>query len=164
MGYTTKFYGSVSISPALNEVERAYLNKFADSRRMRREKGPYFAAGSGFMGQGLDADIRDFNAPPEGQPGLWCKWRPTDDGAALKWDGRENFYAAPEWMQYLIDHFLRPGCFAREALPFLQANHTMNGTIEAQGEDPDDVWRMIVEGNVVFVELAGTSSGKMRLR
>ena len=70
MGYTTEFGGSVSISPPLNAHEIAYLRKFAASRRMDRARGPYFVDGSGPFGQGHDDDIRGFNKPPAGQPGL----------------------------------------------------------------------------------------------
>ena len=94
MGYTTEFDGSVSISPPLNAHEIAYLRKFAASRRMDRARGPYFVDGSGPFGQGHDDDIRDFNKPPAGQPGLWCWWEPTKDGTAIKWNGVEKFYSA----------------------------------------------------------------------
>lgn len=74
MGYATEFDGSVSISPPLNAHEIAYLRKFAASRRMDRARGPYFVDGSGPFGQAPNNDIRDFNKPPAGQPGLWCRW------------------------------------------------------------------------------------------
>jgi hypothetical protein len=108
MGYTTEFDGSVSISPPLNAHEIAYLRKFATSRRMDRARGPYFVDGSGPFGQGHDDDIRDFNKPPGGQPGLWCRWEPTKDGTAITWSGVEKFYNSEEWMTYLIDLFLKP--------------------------------------------------------
>ena len=65
--------------------------------------------GSGPFGQGHDGDIRDFNKPPAGQPGLWCRWEPTKDGTAIKWNGVEKFYYSEEWMTYLIEVFLKPG-------------------------------------------------------
>ena len=149
MGYTTEFSGSISIEPPLNEDEIAYLEKFARTRRMNRKKGPYFVDGSGFAGQGHDPDIIDCNQPPPGQPGLWCQWVPDGDG--IEWDGGEKFYDSAEWMKYIIDHFLRPGAHAASELPFLQANHTCNGVIKAQGEDIDDRWKLIVEDNEVRV-------------
>ena len=109
MGYTTEFEGSVSISPPVNAHEIAYLRKFAASRRMDRARGPYFVDDSGPFGQGLDDDIRDFNKPPAGQPGLWCWWEPIKDGTAIKWNGVEKFYNSEEWMTYVIDLFLKPG-------------------------------------------------------
>lgn len=154
MGYNTDFHGEVSIEPPLNAEEVEFLKKFNHTRRMDRAKGPYFVDGSGAYGQGEDPDIRNYNQPPAGQPGLWCQWTPTDDGSAIEWDGGEKFYSAGAWMVYIIEHFLRPGCHAQAELPFLQANHTVNGVIYAQGEDSDDKWRLVVEGNRVRVEKA----------
>jgi hypothetical protein len=54
---------------------------------------------------------------------------------------------ATKWMQYLIDHFLKPGCVAKTELPFLQGNHVVSGQIEAQGENRDDHWTLVVEDN-----------------
>jgi hypothetical protein len=60
------------------------------------------------VGSPFDPSILDANAPPSGQPGLWCQWIPTDDGRALTWSGGEKFTSPVEWLQYLIDHFLEP--------------------------------------------------------
>lgn len=149
MGYTTTFEGEVAISPPLNEAEIAYLKAFNESRRMDRAKGPYHAEPGDNHGQNNAEDVRDYNSPPEGQPGLWCQWVPTDDGTAIEWDGGEKFYDSPEWMAYIIKHFLKPDCLAKDALPFLQANHVCNGSIEAQGEDSDDRWQLAVVNNAV---------------
>lgn len=175
MGYTTDFEGRLEIDPPLNEKEVEYLKKFNETRRMDREKGPYFVGGSGFAGQGRDADIRDFNCPPDGQPGLWCNLTPTDDGTALVWDGGEKAYSMELWAQYLIDHFLRPNAIAYKLsqkaaengvqdvpveqqlngdspLLFLQANHTINGCLHAQGEDMGDIWSLVVNDNQISVK------------
>lgn len=152
MGYQTEFEGHVTISPPLNVEEIEFLKKFADSRRMKRTGGPYFVDGEGFMGQGDGTDtVLDHNNPPEGQPGLWCKWEPSSDGHCIEWNEAEKFYDAEKWMKYLIKHFLQPGALAKDTLPFLQANHTVNGVIEAQGEDKDDRWDLVVRDNRVFV-------------
>jgi hypothetical protein len=156
MGYSTDFEGRVEVSPPLNAEEIEFLTKFNETRRMDRANGPYFVAGSGFMGQGQDPDIRDFNRPAEGQPGLWCQWRPTEDGTAIEWDGGEKFYDADTWMTYLVEHFLKPGARAKAQLPFLQG-HQVNGIIHAAGEDPNDRWAIQVEHNRV-TRLEGTTT------
>ena len=152
MGYTTEFYGQVSIDPPLNETEIKYINKFAETRRMDRENGPYFVGGTGDFGQGHDADIRDHNRPPEGQPGLWCQWIATEDGEYIEWDGGEKFYNAAEWMQYIIDHFVGENPLAKLNQPgyfnFLQG-HKVNGEIFAEGEESGDHWKIIVENGIV---------------
>ena len=148
MGYTTEFAGTITVDPPLNEQEVEFLNKFADTRRMHCAQGPYYVDRGGFADQEHEDGVIDYNRPPEGQPGLWCQWVIGDEGD-IEWDGGEKFYCAAEWMEYIIDHFLKPNCIAKNALPFLQANHTCNGTIEAQGEDMDDRWKLIVTDNVV---------------
>jgi hypothetical protein len=161
MGYTTYFDGKVTIDPPLNPTEIKYLEKFADTRRMKRDNGPYYVGGTGFAGQGNDPDIIDFNRPPEGQPGLWCHWVPAninyDDAEnvisadAIEWDGSEKFYDATEWMQYIIDHFIGPNPLAKlnnpEHFGFLQG-HTVNGEIKAEGEEPGDHWKIVVKDSV----------------
>lgn len=154
MGYTTEFSGSVRVEPPLNEAEIEFLNKFSDTRRMNRRKGPYYVDNAGMCGQDREPDIIDYNSPDPSQPGLWCQWVPTEDGTEIEWNGSEKFYDSPEWMQYLIDHFLRPGCKAASQLPFLQANHTVNGEIDAEGEESGDIWRLVVTDNKVTVKRA----------
>lgn len=152
MGYTTEFEGQIKINPPLNSDEINYLKKFNDTRRMMRKNGPYFVDGSGMMGQGEDKDIIEYNSPPEGQPGLWCQWTPTEDGTAIEWDGGEKFYASEEWMEYIIKHFIGSNPIAptkETTLQFLKP-HTLNGVIEAQGEDDEDHWFLVVEDNEVF--------------
>lgn len=157
MGYTTDFYGEVTVSPPLNEEEQAFLHKFAEICHMDRESGPYFLGGSGSFGQGDDSDIRDPRRGPEGQPGFWCQWVPNEDGTAIEWNGGEKFYDAETWMAYLIDHFLRPGAEAGRCgdpqFERFSFDHTAEGEIEAQGEEIEDKWLLRVEANKVSVLL-----------
>lgn len=162
MGYTTEFTGSVTIDPPLNEHELAYLARFNHTRRMDRERGPYFVEGSDGAyghGQGDDADITRYNDPDPTQPSLWCGWVPTTDGAEIVWDGVEKFYGSADWMVYLIDHFLKPDAHAKtytgphrpDAFDHFTFNHTINGRIRAEGEDANDRWTLIVTDNHVAV-------------
>lgn len=151
MGYTTEFNGQIEVAPPLNAEEIEYLQRFAQTCRMKRKSGPYTAIpGSDGFGQDPSDDIINYNEPGD-QPGLWCQWVPTEDGRYIEWDGGEKFYNSPEWMKYIIDHFLRPGALAKAKLPFLQANHDCNGAIYAQGEDPGDLWTLFVRNNKVSV-------------
>lgn len=162
MGYTTDFEGSVEVSPPLNEAERSFLHDLADTRRMNRTHGPLFVKGEGFAGQGHSPDIIDYNSPDETQPGLWLGWGPSEDGTSIEWDGREKFYYSEEWMAYLINNLLAPSgrkyveehaaTSGDERLSQFTFDHTVNGTISAQGEDPDDQYNIIVNNNAVVVE------------
>lgn len=150
MGYNTDFRGQINIDPPLDSDEIAYLIKFSETRRMFRVAGPYFIGGTGFHGQGNDADVIDHNTPPPGQPGLWCQWIPNEDGTALVWNEAEKFYDAEQWMLYLIQHFLSPGAFAIGHVPAIRGGHILNGTIDAQGDNPEDRWQLVVRNNKVF--------------
>lgn len=160
MGYTTTFDGMVSVEPPLNAAEVAYLKKFNDSRRMKREQGPYYVDGPGFAGQDDDGKILDYNRAPDGQPGLWCQWTAADDGSSIYWDGAEKFYDAAEWMAYVIDHFLKPGAAAYAAsdpqFNEFTFDHVLNGVIAAEGEQSGDIWRIVVTNNEV-----ATQSGRV---
>jgi hypothetical protein len=151
MGYTTTFTGRIAVAPPLNAHEIDYLRKFAATRRTDRDRGPYYVDGTGCAGQGRDADIRDYNRPPAGQPSLWCKWEPTADGLAIEWNGQEKFYGPSEWMAYLVDHFLRPGARAHGNPGFedFTFDHLLNGVLDAQGEEPWDTWQLTVRDNEV---------------
>lgn len=158
MGYTTEFTNSVAIEPPLNEHEISFLQDFNESRRMDRAKGPLYVQGStGWSPK--DKDVRDGNRPPADQPGLWCQWVPTDDGAELEWDGGEKFYNPAEWMKYLVENLLAPTARQYisdhydedERLRHFTANHMVNGTIYAQGEDPEDHYAIVVANNKVLV-------------
>lgn len=160
IGYHTDFNGYVIVTPPLNEHEVSYLTDFANTRRMDRESGPYFVKAGGFMGQENTPDVRDYNQPPPGQPGLWCQWVPVivnDGETIIEWDGGEKFYNAAEWMTYIIDHFLREGARAEgsdadERLEHFTFDHVVNGVIHAQGEDSDDMWKLVVTDNEVEVQ------------
>lgn len=163
MGYTTEFTGAFRVSPPLSAAQVAYLKAFADTRRMRRNPdlaaaltdpireavglpvgtdGAYFVGGTGFMGQGSDQSVVEYNDPPRGQPGLWCKWEPSDDGAMIQWNGVEKFYDYVEWLRYLVEHFLAPW------------GHVLDGTVEWEGEEQGDQGRIHAKSNVIRTQRA----------
>src|SRR5215471_12940599 len=148
MGYTTEFSGRFSLDRALEANHAAYLRQFAGTRRMRRSEsavatlpdpcrlavglspgpeGGYFVGGGGVAGQEKDASILEYNKPPQGQPGLWCQWVPTEHDDGIEWDGGEKFYHYAEWLQYIIDSFLAPW------------GYVVEGVVRWEGEEPGDV-------------------------
>ena len=168
MGYTTDFTGHFTVNPPLAPEHAAYLTKFNETRRMRRYEttaesfpdpvriaaklaighhGCFFVGGEGSYGQAHDASVSDYNNPPLGQPGLWCQWRPSKNpktGAfnRIEWDGAEKFYNYVEWLEYLIDVFLRPW------------GYTLFGSVRWQGEDYSDRGEILVFDNEVAVRTA----------
>lgn len=159
MGYTTYFSGNVKIDPPLNADEISYLKDFQNTRRRHRTNGPLFIGDTENSGQGAADDVLNNNSPDPDQPGLWCQWTPTDDGTTLVWDEGEKFYHAAEWMKYLVENLLAPSAVdylidhgtEDPRLVNFTCGHTVNGEIEADGEESDDFWKLIVDDNVVMV-------------
>lgn len=114
MTYTVENMGRVEISPALPSAMIDYLTCFHTSRRMDREKGPYYTGGWNDFSQETADDVRNYNKIAEGQPALWCNWAPTSDGTALVWVNVDDTHTAAEkllqaeaWLLYIVEHFLQ---------------------------------------------------------
>lgn len=173
MGYTTEFEGQFDLDHPLTEAHATYLRQFAETRRMKRDRialsmvpdpirkavgldlgaeGGYFVGGTGMCGQDRDDSVIDYNCEPTGQPGLWCQWVPTDDNEGIEWDGTEKFYYYVEWLQYLLDHFLKPW------------GYCMNGVVYWGGEDRADIGIIEVVNNEIIVHEGVAQLPKARER
>lgn len=147
MGYSTDFEGVIKIEPALNQEEITYLNAFFDTRHMQRTGGPYVIGES-------EEDVTEYNQPPEEQPGLWCNLWINEEGTEMQWSQCEKTYDLGEWVAYVIEHFIKPDCIAKQRHPDECAfftGHTCNGILEASGEEAGDIWGIIVQNNTVGI-------------
>jgi hypothetical protein len=147
MGYTTDFQGHLDITPALPAPLVEYLNKLAETRRMKRNlpahfgiDGEFFAGGKGFCGQDRDDTVVEYNTPPSTQPSLWLQWNISEDGTQLKWDDGEKFYSYIEWLEYLYKEILLP------------LGYTLSGQIKWRGEDFDDMGKITVDGPYITAD------------
>ena len=185
MGYTTDFTGKFNLDKPLSKEHLAYLLRFSYTRRIKRnatktekrldplriavglpvgDEGAYFVNEEGDCGQGKTGygakipDVVDYNAPPQGQPGLWCQWVPGNkygeplglknieeseaEATTIVWDEGEKFYYYVEWLHYLIENFLGPW------------GYVLNGNVVWQGEEADDRGRIVVDLNIVKTQSA----------
>lgn len=160
MGYTTDFIGHFDITPALNDSEQAYLTAFARSRRSRLSRSPYDVPGNptaaqieSTLGALTDRQRDRDNQTAVGQPGLWCDWVPSHGGGALCWNGGEKFYDSAAWLEYLINHFLRPGAAAaRSGLPYFNEftfDHVLDGVVAGNRRDNRELFLIDVNHNQV---------------
>lgn len=163
MGYNTDFEGEFRLNKPLTKEMREYLIAFSDSRRWKRdvntvmdEPDPLRTAVGLPLGDDAEFYVGACNTgeytlipgsvfcvraavPPATQPGLWCNWWPNQDGTAILWDGTEKFYNYIEWIEYLIEKILAPN------------GYSLNGIIEWQGEDEEDVGQITINNNDVHV-------------
>lgn len=158
MGYTTIFDGKFDLNKRLLDSEAIYLLEFSRTRRIKRNPAilqnipdparqainnlPLGEEGCYFVNEKWDEDseisVVDYNRPPKTQPGLWCNWIPTADGGGIKWNGVEKFYYYVEWLQYIINNFLKPW------------GYVLNGEVTWQGEREEDTGMILVTNNVII--------------
>lgn len=167
MGYTTDFKGQFNLNIYLDDQTYRFLNKLSTTRRMKRDvsklpdhgfekygfdswgkEGEFYVDGGGLAGQDREESILDYNQEPSTQPGLWCDWIPTEDGAYIEWNGGEKFYNYIEWLKYIIKRVLSP------------RGYVLSGMVEWQGEDPSDFGQIKVEDNKIFSRLGKMGYGK----
>lgn len=112
MGYTTTFNGRFNLDRELEQAHYVSLLKFSETRHEDRDEMPSY-------------------------PGIWCDWAPTEDGMGIEWNGAEKFYDYVEWLQYIIDNFIK------------HWGYVLNGEVTWEGEGSGDLGKIIVKDNVV---------------
>jgi len=162
MGFSTKYLGHLTIHPPLNDAEADWLRAFAAvDRRLYTE--PYEVAmnpravefdalqerrsGDGHHGWDPFTSL----TPRDGTPYPHLDWAPCLEGCCLAWNGTEKSRMSEEWLQYLIDHFLRPGAHARLAgrpeFEQFTFDHVVDGVIAAERDDTRELFLIVCEDN-----------------
>ena len=178
MGFSTRYLGRLDIEPRLNSAEVEWLTAYAEIDRRyftdpyevpmnprafvieqeRRRDQERQRLRSGTKRRGVATrDAFTTLSPGDGSPYPHLDWKPCPSGCCLGWDSRtEKSRMAEEWLQYLIDHFLRPGAKARisgrpdfERFTF---DHVVNGTIAAERDDTRQLWLIRCKDNEISTE------------
>lgn len=108
MGYTTTFNGRFTLDRPLTIAQAEELRAFADA---------------------------DHREGVGGTPSNYCQWVPSKDGAGIEWDQNEKFYGYVEWLELLIDRFIKPW------------GYVLSGRVEWQGEEGKDQGVIHVKDN-----------------
>jgi len=147
MGYDTTFKGRFKLNKILDPGTHEFLTKLANTRRMKRNvdsmygvEGEFYVKGTGYMGQDHEPNIVNYNGSPRTQPGLWCKWIPSQDGQYIEWDGSEKFYSYIEWIEYIMEKILAP------------KGYLLSGVVQWIGENRGDIGTMQAIGISLLVE------------
>lgn len=136
MGTHTDFFGSFEINKQLDVDTLTLLQKLNDTRRMKRKLDAKFGIDGEFYVEDNNNGIVDINRPPSTQPGLWCQWRPNENGTEIEWDENEKFYNYVEWLQYIVDKILKPrGYFLTGEVEYNGDNGRGRGYIIATEDD-----------------------------
>lgn len=157
MGYDTAFKGCLFFNKPLSKNLADAINRYCSIRHcVYRDKGEQYGPdGKWWDGDELDVDWRkaifeydeterkkqeDYNQLADGLPSFYCQWKVSDDRREIVWDGGEKFYGYIQWLEIIIDHFLRPNLYV------------LNGEMEWQGEDASDTGIFCVCENKVYVK------------
>ena len=141
---------ALQITPPLNAAERSYLTRFVTSRRYARVEGVYAVPLDAGLALAVTPFVRrDVIAP--GQPSLSCPWRICASGCCLSLDLRESWAHAAGWLQYLLDHFLRPGALAAgEEFGEFTFDHQIIGAADTARATAQETLRLsVIDGVVV---------------
>jgi hypothetical protein len=89
--------------------------------------------------QNMFGDMREWNPAMAKELDMtWLNFEFDKDFTGIGWDGAEKFYDADKCMEVLINETIKK-------YPHL----SFNGILQAQGEDFDDKWQLIVKNNKV---------------
>lgn len=151
--------------PPLLPQHTAYLRKFSQTRRVRRdseqakflpdadreqaalplgEDAEFFVGGLGFAGQQSDLSVVSNNVPPARQPGLWCGWIPNEEGTRLEFnfdiETAKDLDEAILWLSYLDNHF------------FNRWDYDLKGACEIYEPDEKDTVFLLLYKREVLIE------------
>src|SRR3954447_5570617 len=113
MAYSTHYLGHIKVTPPLNDVEHQYLTAFAETPHVREDPGPYAVADNPRAPRPVGPDGYRVLNQRDDTPDVMCSWVPSCHGGCLVINGDHGEHRhAAEWLQWLVDHFLRPGAKA----------------------------------------------------
>jgi hypothetical protein len=122
MGYDTRFEGIFILDRPLTKEHKTVLEAFARIEHRPGEDGQ----------------------PPYPEC-LYCQWEPTEDGTAIVWNRGEKSYCWLEWLEYLIQRFLKPWCYRLNG----EVRWVGDGEINYLGRRVLDQGTIVVRDNVV---------------
>lgn len=159
MGYNTNIIGHIEVQPPLSVVEQRYLTAFGQVRHIERPGGPYEVDPNPAASRGRDPALSTeaYNAIASGKPNYWCDWAPCWEGCCLVHSGKEKSYSMRDWLEYLIEHFLRPGAKGEASgshwLEGFSFDHVLNGIVACCRNDTRELWLIRLEDNEVQEEV-----------
>ena len=152
MGLHTSYLGHVRITPALNSDEIEFFRAFNETRHHGDDDAPLRTVQHPAEND-RTGDVGAFNRAAPGMPGLWCPWTCCGTGCCLHWDGVEKPYQPQEWLEYLIDTFLRPGAVLHGDASALEVgltfDHVLTGMLVGERRETAELFALEVRDNVV---------------
>lgn len=154
MAYSIDYVGHIKVTPPLNEAEFSYLTAFCESTHE-------FGMGKYDVSDNPRAPHPDGGARvlerPKDLPDVFCPWLPSCAGRCLVIpdDGSDRRDAAV-WLQFLVDHFLKPGGHASrtgiDEFASFTFDHSLDAVVAAHRSDSGALWLIRADGDEVYEE------------
>lgn len=160
MGYSTRYVGSLCITPSLNPAELAWMSGFAEWHG--GPDGDIYAVPmnprAAWAAALEDAGERGVTmALPKEVPWSVFDWQPSVLGTHLRWCEREKSNDAEVAIRFLIDQFFGPSALARQSgQPVFEEftfDHELNGVIAGERDDSGELFLLRVVDNVIEHEV-----------
>lgn len=158
MAYSTHYLGHIQVRPALNDAEFAYLTAFSETPHVVEDPHRYFVSDNPRAPRDVgEQGFRVFERRDD-LPDVFCPWVPSCGGECLVVDDLDGQARdAAKWLQFLLDHFLRPAAQAsRSALDDFAAftfDHSLDAAVAAHRSDSGRLWLIRPQGHEVTEEI-----------
>jgi hypothetical protein len=153
MAYSINYVGHISVTPPLNEAEFSYLTAFGETAHVAG-MGVYEVADNPRAPR-PEGGIRLLERPTD-LPDVVCPWAPSCAGRCLIPDGRNDHRDAARWLQFLVDHFLKPGARAsssdNQEFAAFTFDHHLGAVVAAHRSDSGALWLIRAFGDEVSEE------------
>ena len=155
MAYSTHYLGHIKVTPPLNDVEYQYLTAFAETPHVEEDAGPYVVDDNPLAPRPVGPDGYAVLNRRDDVPDVACCWVPSCHGECLVINRDHGEHrAAAEWLQWLVDHFLKPAAHASatglsefEGFTF---NHSLDAAVAAHRSDSGRLWLIHGDGHDVY--------------
>ncbi len=141
MGMQTRYLGALTITPPLCQEEVVWLRAHQRTNFSLHPDDPYPAAmnPTAERTQAFANGSRAASRPSHLRRPRWVDWAPNLDGTHLCWQEADKSNTPIPQIEYLIDHFLKPGAHASrdgraDFAPFT-FDHVVSGVMAAERSD-----------------------------
>ena len=154
MAYSTHYLGHIKVTPPLNDVEYQYLTAFAETPHVAEDAGPYVVADNPLAPRPVGPERFSVLNSRDDMPDPMCAWVPSCHGECLVINGDHGEHRqAAKWLQWLVDHFLKPDAkAARSGLPDFDGftfDHALDAAVAAHRSDSGRLWLIHGDGEDV---------------
>jgi hypothetical protein len=158
MGYDTHYVGHIQVTPPLNNAEFEYLTAFAETPHVAEDPSPYAVSDNPRAPRPVGPKGYSVLNRRDDLPDCICPWIPSCGGRCfvIK-DDRGQHHDAAKWLQWIVDHFLKPGALAGvsgdDDFAEFTFDHSLGAAVAAHRSDSGRLWLIRAGEHEVFEDV-----------